>query len=262
MKGTARYGPGMLGITGAAGYIGGVLRRGLVTPGEPVRLLDRVPMSATHPGEQLRSVELADLDGLAAALAGVDCVVHLAALGHEAEFAVITEQNIVGTQHLFEAATRAGVRRVAFASSIHVNGFHPVTAALGLADPVRPDTFYGVSKLFGEQVGRLYADKHGLEVVCLRICTCSPEPTDHQGLATWLSPGDTIRLFRAATTAPDLSYVIAYGVSANTRRLIADDNWAVLGYVPVDDAEVFADRVPPPTADERRFLGAGFAERV
>ena len=63
-------------------------------------------------------------------------------------------------------------------------------APLGLADEVRPDTYYGVSKLFGEQVGRLYADRYGLEVVCLRICTCSPEPTDHISLGTWLSPGE------------------------------------------------------------------------
>jgi uronate dehydrogenase len=252
----------MLGITGAAGYIGGVLRRGLVARGEPVRLLDRAPMCAGHTGEQLRSVELADIDGLVAALADVDCLVHLAAVAHEAEFAVIAENNIVGTRNVFEAASRAGVRRVVFASSIHVSGFHPVAAPLGVADAVRPDTYYGVSKLFGEQLGRLYADRYGLEVICLRICTCSPEPTDHQGLATWLSPGDTVRLFRAATTAPGVAYLIAYGVSANTRRLIADDNWDALGYAPVDDAEIFADRVAPPSDDERRFLGAGFAERL
>lgn len=251
----------MLGITGAAGYIGGVLRRGLVTPGQQVRLLDRVPMIAAHPGEQPWTVDLADLDGLAVALAGVDAVVHLAAVPHEADFGVIAEHNIVGTQQVFAAAVRASVRRVVFASSIHVNGFHPVDAPLGLADEVRPDTYYGVSKLFGEQVGRLYADKYGLEVVCLRICTCSPEPTDHISLGTWLSPGDTVRLFRAAVSTPRLPYLIAYGVSANTRRWIADDNWDTLGYRPVDDAEPFADGVGPPTTAERRFLGAAFAEQ-
>jgi NAD dependent epimerase/dehydratase family len=100
--------------------------------------------------------------------------------------------------HRLRGGARQGVRRVVFASSIHVTGFYPAGRPTSPTDPVRPDTWYGVSKVYGEAVGRLYADKHGLSVVCLRLGGFSPDPLGHPSfLSGWLSHGDAVRLFRA-----------------------------------------------------------------
>ena len=73
---------------------------------------------------------------------------------------------------MFEAARRAGVPRVVFASSNHAVGFHPAVDPVPDDLPPRPDTYYGVSKVAGEALGSLFHDRYGLDVVCLRIGTC------------------------------------------------------------------------------------------
>jgi uronate dehydrogenase len=112
--------------------------------------------------------------------------------------------------------------------------------------PPRPDGLYGVSKVAVEALGRLYADKFGLEVVCLRIGSLEPEPTDPRHLATWLSPRDCAGFVWAAVTCPEVSFLAAYAVSANTRRFWELDER--LGYQPLDDAETYLDRLPAEAA--------------
>ncbi len=108
--------------------------------------------------------------------------------------------------------------------------------------PPRPDGLYGVSKVAVEALGRLYADKFGLEVVCLRIGSLEPEPGEPRHLATWLSPRDCAGFFWAALTTPGLTFAAPYAVSANTRRYWELDDR--LGYHPLDDAEAYAARIP------------------
>jgi uronate dehydrogenase len=172
-------------------------------------------------------------------------VIHLAAIPTEAPFEDVLDVNIRGTHHVFEAARRAGVPRVVFASSAHVTGFYPWEAVVGPEDSVRPDTFYGASKVAGEALGRLYADKFGLEVIAIRIVGFAPEPRDPGYLWGWLSPGDCVQLFRRAIEAEGVSYLCLYGVSANTRARWRTDGRDVLGYRPEDDAEKFANRFEP-----------------
>jgi uronate dehydrogenase len=243
-------------ITGAAGRIGSVLRAGLRD--RALRLLDLRPLSAEHDSEQVRQVDLRDAAAAVAALAGVDTVIHLAACPDEAPFERILADNIVTTQHLFEAARQQSVRRVVFASSVHVSGFYPWGRRTRPSDPLRPDTYYGVSKVFGEALGSMYADKYGIEVVCLRIAGFATEPKQPAYLSGWLSPGDAVRLFRAALDAPDIRYLVCYGLSANTRGFYARDGWAELGYAPVDDAEAFAHRWPEAEIRWPRHLGIEF----
>jgi uronate dehydrogenase len=195
----------------------------------------------------------------------VDMVIHLAAIADEASFDDILAGNLTTTYSVFEAARRAGVRRVVFASSNHVTGFYPRGEPVGPDDPVRPDGFYGVSKAFGEALGRLYAEKYGLQVVCLRIGTFAERPATPRQLSTWLSPRDCIQLVRCCLDAREVGFTVVYGVSANTRSWWKDDAAVSLGYRPQDNAEEFAGQIeePPSGAPSRladRLQGGSFVE--
>lgn len=204
-------------MTGAGGRIGQVLRENLRAGYPQLRLFVRDPVYDVRPSEQLIIGHLRELDRMQEAMEGVDVVVHLAGIPDEATFSEILETNIVGTYHVFEAAKRSRVRRVVFASSNHATGFYPVSTIITPDVPVRPDTYYGVSKVCGEALGRLYHDKWGLEVVCLRIGSFRAKPEDARQLSTWLSHRDAIKLVRKSIDAPDVGFTIVYGVSANTR---------------------------------------------
>jgi uronate dehydrogenase len=252
-------------ITGAAGNIGRTLRAGLRGRYPLLRLLDVAPQEAAQPGEEVVTVDLNDRTATEAAMKDVDMAIHLAAIADEASFDDILAGNITTTYSVFETARRAGVRRVVFASSNHVTGFYPRDEPVGPDDPVRPDGFYGVSKAFGEALARLYAEKYGLQVVCLRIGTFAERPTTPRQLSTWLSPRDLVQLVRCCLDAPEVGFTVVYGVSANTRSWWKDDAAVSLGYRPQDNAEEFAAQIeePPSGAPSRladQLQGGSFVE--
>ena len=141
-------------------------------------------------------------------MAGIDCVVHLAGMPVEAAWEKVLPLNIEGCYNVFEAARRAGVKRIIFASSNHAVGFHRRERFIDTNVVPRPDTRYGVSKVFGEALGRLYADKYGLSVACLRIGSfLTPDrPTEARQLLTWISHRDMVQLVRRCIDYPDLSF--------------------------------------------------------
>jgi uronate dehydrogenase len=241
-------------LTGASGTIGSALRDRLPDLGWTLRCLDREPAEGVTAGDITSS---SDLD---AVTAGVEAVVHLAGQPNEAPWPVIREANIEGTVQVFEAARRHGVQRVITASSNHAVGYTPVGAAELPADlAARPDTLYGVSKVFGEALGRYYVDRYGMQVACLRIGTFAPSPPDVRALSTWLSPDDCARLVDACLRSAALSYSIVWGISANTRRTWSLAAGEALGYFPVDDAEVHAATLPDPQPHPSdAFVGGGF----
>jgi uronate dehydrogenase len=245
-------------VTGAAGRVGAVLRRGLPALGWRLRPLDLAPLPAEPEAVQ---ADVLDPAALAAAMKGVAAVVHLAGLPREASWGATLTTNIDGTYQVFEAARLAGVRRIVYASSNHAVGFTPRQPFAGIDIPPRPDTLNGLSKCFGEALGRLYVDKYGLEVVCLRIGSCFPVPTTVRQLSTWLSPGDLVRLVHASLTAPGLDYAVVYGISANTRGWWDLGPGRAIGFDPVDDAEAYAAQVlaasgePDPDDPEHAYLG-------
>lgn len=251
-------------LTGAAGGIGVVLREAFRPRYRLVRLLDRAPLGDLAPSEEAAQVDITDLDALAAATQGIDTVVHLAGVPVEDDWEPIHAANIVGCYNMFEAARRCGVKRFVFASSNHVIGFYPRDRDVDEVMPPRPDGRYGVSKVFGEAVGRLYHDKHGMEVVCLRIGSFRPAPVDVRMLATWISHGDMARLACAAVDAPDVTFAVVYGVSRNPRSRWTDSWGEAIGYVPQDSAEDHAEAVlarmrpedEPPV--ERHFHGGTY----
>jgi uronate dehydrogenase len=230
-------------LTGAAGRIATAVRPVLRELAEEVVLTDRTEPSAPAASERFVAADLADPAPWADLAAGCDAVLHLGAVPDEAAFDVLAGPNLHGPFHVYEAARRAGVRRVVVASSGRATGFYRVGERLdGEATP-RPDGLYGATKAFSEALGRMYADKFGLEVVALRIGTFRERPRTERDLSTWLSPGDAGRLVRAALTGPVEGFVAVYGVSANTRAW-----WDLppgLGYEAVDDAEAFAGDVEP-----------------
>ncbi len=232
-------------ITGAAGKIGDALRKGLRGSYRLIRLLDIAPLGTAEAGEEIHSADIRDMAALEKALAGIDCVVHLAGVPEEAEWDKVLPLNIAGCYNVFEAARRQSVRRVVFASSNHAVGFHRRERFIDNTVAPRPDSRYGVSKVFGEALGRLYADKHGLSVACLRIGTFrTPDrPVDARGLLTWISHRDMVQLVRRCIDHPNYHFVIVYGVSKNLRSRWDNSNVKFLGYRPEDDSETFAAEI-------------------
>ncbi len=240
-------------ITGAAGGVGTLLRPRLAAPGRVLRLLDVAELPDTGDGAELVRASITDLDAMVEACADVDAILHLGGLSTEHPWEEILPVNIDGTYKVFEAARLAGVPRVVFASTNHTVGFHPRDGrqAPDYLFP-RPDTFYGVSKVAGEALGSLYHDRYGLDVVCLRIGGCFAKPLDTRMLETWLSPRDAAALVEAALSVPSPGFTVVWGVSDNTRRWWSLDAAEAIGYRSQDDAEVYADEVPP---TDERFLG-------
>jgi uronate dehydrogenase len=211
-----------------------------------MRLADIVPQAPAEPGEECIDAELTNMAALATAMDGIDCVVHLAGVSvepDERQWEQVLPANIVGTHNVFEAARQAGVQRVVYASSHHAIGFYRREDTIPASVAPRPDSFYGVSKVFSEAMGRLYADKFGLNVVSLRIGAYRPEPTEPRHLWVWISPRDMVELIRCSIEAPSIHYCVAYGVSANDRSFWDNREAAALGYTPRDNAEDFAARI-------------------
>jgi nucleoside-diphosphate-sugar epimerase len=249
-------------MTGASGVIGTALLR---------ELSDRhdfVPIDRGDVPDGWIAADLANLASLSRAFEGCRAVVHLAAATDvSAPWEDILPSNIVGTYNVFEAARLARVDRVVFASSNHVVGMFESTSGPSLyrlddprtidhRDEIRPDSLYGTSKAFGETLGRQYAERYGLSVVCLRIGSVRPDddpggPSVAEGSgwfglseadryrrmrATWLSQRDCGRLFACALDA-EVGWAVVFGTSANPRRIWdLEHAREAIGYEPLDSA--------------------------
>jgi uronate dehydrogenase len=236
-------------ITGAAGKVATSLRPRLARADRTLRLLDIVaPAPVEGSGdEEVVIASVDDLGALTSAFEGVDAVVHMGGQSKEADPEEVLRLNAYGSYCVLEAARRTGVHKVVLASSSHAAGYQErddATYPDGLpADlPPRPDTLYGWSKAAVEGVGSLYADRFGLDVICLRIGLWFPTPPQLRGLANWLSPDDGARLIEACVAAEKPGFRIVWGVSRNTRRWWSLAEGESIGYFPQDDAEVFAEQ--------------------
>ena len=251
-------------LTGAAGALGGVLRPRLAAHCSVLRLSDIAPLADATPAEELRPAALEDKAATMALLEGVDAAVHLGGISTEQAFEAVLPANVLGTFHLYEGARVHGVRRVVFASSNHVTGFHERSRTIGPSDALRPDGYYGISKACGEQLAQFYWDRWGIETVSLRIGSCFPEPRDRRMLATWLSPDDLGRLVLAALSAPDVGHSVVYGVGANRATWWDDAAARRIGFAPQDSSEPFraaieAREAPAdPASPAARLQGGSF----
>jgi uronate dehydrogenase len=230
-------------ITGAAGALGKELRQSGTRLARKVRLADRVACQDLAGHEEDRPFDLADLPAALEAARDVDAIVHLGAQAIEAGWQPVLHSNIVGTYNIYEAARRNGVKRIVYASSIHAVGYYERNHTIDAKVPTRPDSLYGVSKTFGENLASYYFDKFGIESVCLRIGSCLLEPTDRRHLITWLSYRDFRQLVERSLTAPRVGFMICYATSGNNQSFWDNRAASVLGYAPEDNAEDHRDRV-------------------
>lgn len=252
-------------LTGAAGGLGQVLRESLVPYAQTLRLADVADLGRAKAHEEIVTCDLADKAAVDALLNGCDAVVHMGGISTEHPFEQILEANIKGVFHLYEAARRHGVRRVVFASSNHVIGFHKQGDMLDANCAKRPDGYYGLSKAFGEDLSRFYFDRYGIETACLRIGSSFPEPKDRRMLITWLSYRDLTELIRCCLFAPRLGHTIVYGASDNKDKWWDNSQAAHLGFKPQDSSEPFrakAESLPPLAEDDpaRIYQGGGFVK--
>lgn len=253
-------------VTGASGLIGSIVRDQLADRYE-LSYLTRTPAEFDS-----HVADITDLEAIQPAFEGVEAVVHLAASpAVTTPWDDVLNNNIIGTYNVYEAARRAGVDAMVYASSNHAVGLFEASEGAGLYalddprqidehSPVRPDSYYGVSKVFGEAMGRYYSEAFGMRVFCLRIGsvrrdnTARPDTladerpvwldlTDEQVYerlrATWFSHRDCAQLIGCCLDADHVQFGIYYGVSNNPRQI-----WDLtkareeLGFEPQDSAPI------------------------
>jgi len=229
-------------ITGAGGGIGTHLRRELAGK-YALRLSDLRPLKRLAEGERFVAGDIARLGDMLRATKGVDAIVHLGGYSVEGPWEDILRANIIGCYNVFEAARLNGVKRILFATSNHAVGFYRRDRMIDHRVYIKPDSRYGVSKVFGEALGSLYADKYAMEVFCMRIGNVNPQPIDRRRLSIWISPRDMAQLVTIGIEHAAIRFEIVYGVSDNRRSWYDNSNAARLGYRPLDDSEAFAAEV-------------------
>jgi len=250
-------------LTGAAGGLGKVLRESLKPYAKVLRLSDiaeMAPAAGSH--EEVQICDLADKAAVHQLVEGVDAILHFGGVSVERPFEEILGPNISGIFHIYEAARRHGVKRVIFASSNHVIGFYKQDQTIDAQSPRRPDSYYGLSKSYGEDMATFYFDRYGIETVSIRIGSSFPEPQNRRMMSTWLSFDDLTQLIERSLFTPDVGHTVVYGASAN-RDVWWDNRFAAhLGYQPKDSSEVFRDKVeaqPMPAADDPAMVYQGGA---
>jgi uronate dehydrogenase len=223
-------------LTGAAGDVGAHLRRELAGRYK-LRLSDLRPVGKKAPGESFMQADISRMADAMRITKGVDAIVHLGGYSVEGPWEGILQANIIGCWNVFEAARRNGVKRILFATSNHAVGFYPRKQKIDHRVYPRPDGRYGVSKVFGEALGSLYADKYGMQVFLMRIGNVNAKPIDRRRLSILLTPRDLAQLVSIGIDHPGIRFEIVYGVSGNTRSWYDNSNAYRLGYRPQDDAE-------------------------
>ncbi len=229
-------------VTGAAGRIGSYFAEHMHERYDLV-LFDRDARELEHVAGWGRVVvgELSDLAGLKAACEGADTVLHLAGNpSPDQTWASVVENNISGTYHTFVAAKSAGCRRVIFASSIHAVSGYPKDVQVKTSEPVNPGDLYGVSKCFGEALGRYMAVQEGLSVIAIRIGAFQPLSTaqkpDLAMMDAFVSHRDLQQLLEKCVDAEGVRFAILHGLSDNRfKRMDLSDARELVGYAPQDD---------------------------
>lgn len=237
-------------LTGAAGGVGQCIRPLLSQLAERVVLSDIGNVSDLGSRETFIRCDLADAKGVLRLLEGVDGVIHLGGISVERPFDLILQGNIIGLYNLYEAARHQGKPRIVFASSNHVVGYYRQDEKIDNTVYPRPDSLYGVSKVFGEALASMYHDKFGQETLSLRIGSCFDRPLNPRMLATWLSYRDFVSLCERAFLTPRLGHTVVYGASANERLWWDNSNAASLGWQPQDSADGWRAEVEAATGQQ------------
>ena len=249
-------------VTGASGLIGGLVIKNLGNKYE-FSALNRGPIEGI-PSVQ---ADISNFESIQPAFYGIETVLHLGALatpGLTNNWDGIASTNIHGTFNVYEASRINGVRRVIFASSGGtIQGYEKDPEYKNLVDgnyenlpetwpmidhtsPLRPASLYGVSKIFGEALGRYYSDVHGLSILNLRLGAVidTDRPKVSRQYPVYLSHSDCVQLIDLCLSAPDsVKYDIFEAVSNNKFRWRDNSHTKdVLGWNPGDDSFEFIDK--------------------
>lgn len=230
-------------ITGAAGHLGQMARTRLAHLADVIRLSDIVPVTDIAATEEFIQCDLADELAVRDLVAGCDGIVHFGGVSIEKAYDLIEVANIRGVYNLYEAARAHGHPRIFFASSNHTIGFYSQSEHLTAEAKFRPDSLYGVSKIYGEAMARMYFEKFGQQTAIVRIGSCLPKPETRRNLATWLSYDDFVSLVERVFAVPDLGCPVIWGASNNFATFWDNAASAHLGWTPRDNAEAFRAEV-------------------
>jgi len=244
-------------ITGMSGLIGGILRNHLESlGGYELSALNRSRVE----GVNCFQADIVDFEAIKPAFEGQDVVVHLAAYLSGQDWEGQLNGNIIGVYNVYEAARLAGVKRVVFASSGNaIRGFERVPPysdiAAGNYDKVpedfpkitheqtRPAAIYGAAKVFGEALGRHFADTTDVSIICLRIGSVTREnrPREMRERSVYLSHNDIAQALEKCIEAPEsVKYDIFQATSNNKWNYRDLEHFReVAGYVPQDSADDF-----------------------
>lgn len=211
-------------VTGGGGFIGSHIARTLVRQGQRVRIFDNGmnsgPQRLTDVLSDIEWIagDLRDSEALQRAFEGVEVVFHQAAVASVprsiAEPTLAHAINLTGTLNVLDAACRAGVRRVVYASSSAVYGVLPGSPK-SEAMPVEPLSPYAAQKLAGEHYCRIWQQLHGLETVSLRYFNVYGPAQDPQSeyaavipkFITTMLKGDTPTVFGDGEQSRDFIYI-------------------------------------------------------
>jgi len=238
-------------MTGASGNLGRALTRALGAQGWTLRLSDIAAFPDPLPaGATFTRADLNDGVTVLRLAEGCGAILHFGGVSVERPFEEVLGPNIRGLYHVYEAARREKAR-VLFASSNHSIGFHERSETIDSTDPFAPDGFYGLSKAYGELMGRLYWHKHGVESVSVRIGSSFPEPTDARMLATWLSYADLAALVTRFVLADSVGCSVIWGASKNSRMTWwGKDDRDAIGWAPQDSADPYAGQLEGKVTDD------------
>ena len=229
-------------MTGAAGRIGSFLRPELAGKYK-LRLSDVKPVKDLQPGETFVRANIAKYSDMLRITKGVDAVVHFGGQSGEHDWEHILSANIIGFRNTLEAARVNGVKRFLVATSNHAVGFYRCDQTVDHRVYPKPDSRYGVSKVFNEALSSLYADRYGMEVFCMRIGNVNHAPIDRRRLGIWISARDMAQLVTIGIERPKLHFEVVYGISDNKRAWFDNANARRLGYKPQDQSEKYAKEV-------------------
>jgi uronate dehydrogenase len=255
-------------LTGATGSVGRLLRPYLAAAYDSVLLNARSAIADLRPNESDEQGDICDPDLVDRLVGRVDGIIHVAALvGPDYQFEEVLGPNVIGVYQVLEAARRHSVRRIVYASSHHAIGFVTRGVHVDHETPPRGDSWYGVSKAFGEILARHAADRYGLDVMSIRIGYVGESIPDERRLHTWCSARDLASLIHIGLTGPQKGFHMVYGISRCPEPLFDNRHAETLGYQPQDSSldhlsdPSIARQVQDPGNPEQRYIGGYFAAR-
>ena len=230
-------------LTGASGRLGSYLREPLSKITKKLVSTDKEDIGKTLHNEVFKKLNIKNFKEVNKILKKTDLIIHFGAYSNEGPFLEILDSNILGTYNIWKSAKKNKIKRIIFASSIHSVGMYRANETINHKVMHKPDTFYGLSKCFGENLAQMYWDKCGIECLTIRILSCA-KVTSKRSLSTWLSYDDLIRIVIQSIKIKKLGFEIIYGVS-NNKRLNVDNTNATrkLNIDIKDNAEKFLNKL-------------------